>query len=75
MLEWSVREACSSFSSYPSLALESLAKQNLALKFLKAQSWNKKLAGFVETFETRRTELQLALQLHEAAAVNEMAAK
>jgi hypothetical protein len=45
------------------------------MKFLKAQSWNEKLAGFVETFETRRTELQLALQLHEAAAVNEMAAK
>jgi hypothetical protein len=55
------------------LALDAMGRQNLAVKFLKAQAWNDKLDGFIVIFETRRRELQLALQMSTAMQVNELA--
>lgn len=49
--------------------LDAQESSHLAIQFLKASSWNKKLAVYAATFETRRNELVLALGIQTAVTV------
>ncbi|KAJ7250786.1 hypothetical protein C8J57DRAFT_1354883 [Mycena rebaudengoi] len=53
-------------------ALNAQDKHSVAIKFLKASSWNAVLAGYGSRFETRRGELSFTLQMRTAVTVEEM---
>ncbi|KAJ7166645.1 hypothetical protein C8R46DRAFT_1094966 [Mycena filopes] len=47
-------------------------RRSLAIKYLKAASWNEKLVTYVALFQRRRDELQIALSLKTVMTVEEM---
>ncbi|KAI0795577.1 hypothetical protein C8Q75DRAFT_803447 [Abortiporus biennis] len=47
-------------------------RTSLVVKFLKAESWKSKLLEFVEIFDDRRREFQMAVSIHTAKGVDDM---
>lgn len=55
-------------------ACDIYSKKKVVVKVLKSQQWESKLSGFVSVFVERRRELEFALAIFTANAVNDMGA-
>jgi hypothetical protein len=53
------------------IGLNAMNKQKLVVKFLKATIWDKKLSGFIVTFEKRRDDLEFAMQMSATVTVSQ----
>ncbi|KAJ7743345.1 hypothetical protein B0H16DRAFT_1859871 [Mycena metata] len=54
------------------LIVDAQKKRSIAIKFLKATSWNEKLVSYAVLFRTRREELQFAFSMKTVITVEEM---